>query len=161
MGFALFLLGKTDQSIEYFQEATEASADVPFYRYWAKTLLAMSYALSGQMENAGRIMAEVLEFTTAGGARNLGDFTLPNYGIALCAQGRMKEGLTMLKEAAEIGIKGQRKRLLVVVEFFFWKCFLSIGSPYPAGRFFHTNEEFWHSDKKRPRRFQKSGKVFP
>ena len=94
----------------------------------------MSYAMNGQMEKAGKIMAEVIEFTTAGGARNLGDYAFPNYGITLVAQGRMNEGMTVFKEAAELGTKGQRKRLLVVVEFFMGTLFSQLAAPsQPVG----------------------------
>jgi len=129
LGFAYSILGQSAEASDNLQKSIQATSDVPFYRYWAKAIFSMSYAMDGQMENAGRLMAEVMEFTTAGGGRALGDYTLPNYGIALFAQGRMNEGLTMLKEAAEMGIKGQRKRLLVVVEFYLGNIFSQLAAP--------------------------------
>ncbi|UCF84070.1 MAG: hypothetical protein JSV50_00050, partial [Desulfobacteraceae bacterium] len=128
-GYAYSILGRPAEASDNIQKAIQAASDVPFYRYWAKILLAMSYALGGQMEIAGGLMAEVMEFTTAGGGKTLGDYTLPHYGMALFAQGRMNEGLTLLKEAAEIGIRGQRKRLLVVVEFYLGNIFSQLAAP--------------------------------
>lgn len=134
MGFAYSILGQSAEAKYNFQKSMQATSDVPFYRYWATAFLSMSYAMEGQMEHAGRLMAEVMKFTAAGGGKALGDHTLTSYGIALFAQGRMNEALTMLKEAAEIGIKGQRKRLLIVVEYYFGYIYSQLAaSTQPVG----------------------------
>jgi len=129
LGFALFLLGETDQSIEYFQEATEASADVPLYRYWAMSVSATSYVMVGQIEKAGRLMAAVKEFCSAGGFRMLHDYAVTTYGIALFAQGRMKDGLTILREIADTATRDQRKRLLIGAEFYTGIAFSQMAAP--------------------------------
>jgi tetratricopeptide (TPR) repeat protein len=135
LGFALFLLGKSDQSMEYFREATKASADIPFYRYWATAILGMIYTMAGQIDKAGKLMDEVKKFTTAGGVMALGSYSLPYYGIALFARGRMNDGWKILQNVAENAINRQRKRLLVVAEFFLGNFFSQLAAPTRPLRF--------------------------
>lgn len=129
LGFALFLLGQPDRSVEYFQKAADASADVPFYRYWAMAFLGISYVFLGQFEKAEKIMAEVMEFCSARGTRVLGDYVVPSYGIALFAQGRMNDGLKILREIAGTAAKDQRHRLLIVAEFSMGIAFSQLAAP--------------------------------
>ena len=114
----------------------------------------------GQMENIDRLMAEVLEFGSSGGAKALCDYASPIYGIALFAKGRMNNGLTIIREVADEAAKQQRKRLLLVTEFLMGNVFSQLAAPTEPVSLFTMLKNFGFLMKNLPNAARKAERQF-
>jgi tetratricopeptide (TPR) repeat protein len=116
--------GDFPSAIAWTQVALKTSKD-PLYTQFPRLSLGMCYVLSGDYEKAKQPLMEVLEFAENRGCRYLGTPAQCFLAAVLTAEGRFREGMSMLKRAQRWWSENQA----------LWRCTFSeliIGDIYAA-----------------------------
>jgi class 3 adenylate cyclase/tetratricopeptide (TPR) repeat protein len=98
MGWGFSLEGDTVSAIESSKNAVQLSPD-PVFSHGAKTILGMCYLSIGQLKEAQTVLDEVVEFSNKFGYEWAGAISLAFKGVALIAQGKLKQGVSIYKNA--------------------------------------------------------------
>ena len=124
-GLSHYISGDLHSAIECAQRSITISVD-PFYHIGGKLLLAMSYVLGDQLQEAEDAVHEVLNFSEEFGCEIWGTPARMTLGVIFIAKGHMSEGVKMLEDARESFRKAGNRGYLARSELILGKVFLQM-----------------------------------
>jgi len=97
IGWSHLIAGDLPAATSCFRKAVKVSAD-PWYSQFPKLALSYGYASSGQIEDAEKLIREILGFSRTCGAEFLGAPATMFQAIVFAARGQADEGIKILEQ---------------------------------------------------------------
>jgi tetratricopeptide (TPR) repeat protein len=115
-GYGCYASGDFVRAEEFCHKAIECLDD-PLFSEWSKVLLCMTYLIKNQIEDAEKLIQEILPVCKRFGIGYIETSTKVFQGAVLAAKGQLSQGLRMLEEALRIFQKDERFFSLYIAEF--------------------------------------------
>ena len=115
-GYGCYASGDFVRAEEFCHKAIECLDD-PLFSEWSKVLLCMTYLINNQIEDAEKLIQEILPVCKRFGIGYIETSTKVFQGAVLAAKGQLSQGLRMLEEAHRIFQKDERFFSLYIAEF--------------------------------------------
>jgi len=97
LGISHQVAGSFEKSIDYFQRSIQTSVD-PIFSYTTKIALAVTYIHDGQMDNARKLLEEILRYSADYGSEHLGTGALGLLGMSLISKGDLSRGVRAIED---------------------------------------------------------------
>ena len=117
--------GDFANSVIAAEQSIAVSAD-PFYTLCFNIMLTLSYILNRNTKKAKGTLDKLLPFCEKNGCEFIRDMGIVCNGLILVEQGKMSEGLKIIKDAEQLFISQQRKGALLTVKLILGKVYLEI-----------------------------------
>jgi class 3 adenylate cyclase/tetratricopeptide (TPR) repeat protein len=124
-GLAHSCSGNFAAAIESFENAIKYSVS-PYFAQWPKLWLANAYILNGQIEDADKVLRELVEFCRENGVLNLITLAEALSGVVLCHKKQMEHGLEMIKRSRDLFHTKGLRIFYIYCEYFLGKVNLQI-----------------------------------
>jgi tetratricopeptide (TPR) repeat protein len=115
-GYGCYASGDFDRAEEFCNKAIECLDD-PLFSEWSKVLLCMIHLLNNQIEDAERVIKEILPICKRLGIGYIETATKVFQGAVWAAKGQISQGLRMMEEAHRIFIEDERFFSLYIAEY--------------------------------------------
>jgi tetratricopeptide (TPR) repeat protein len=116
---------KFQPAIECCQKAIQLSAD-PFYLMLAKFMLGACHTLSGDFQSAESQLQEAVAFSQQFGSLRIGTLAQIFLGAVRTGQGRLKEGVEMIREAQRSCVENGRRAYYAQSELILGRIYMGI-----------------------------------
>ena len=131
LGINHVITGDISSAIECYQQAVQISVD-PAYSLYSKTFLGFAYILGGHIQEAEQTLQEAITEFQEIGYGSVENWARGFFGVVHIMQGRMNEGMNMLKDALRIADENETKSLSVILESILGNVYLQlVASPEP------------------------------
>ena len=125
IGLSFFVDGDFPSAIEAFNKGIQTAQD-PFYSQFPRLMLGMSYARTGQFQEAKEALQEVASYSRDFGCEEIGTIAHTALGLVSIVEGQMGQGLKMIEETLRACHENQRRVLYAMTELILGQVYLQI-----------------------------------